>query len=174
MSPTKVRLGDEKPRGWSGNSTFDDVDGLYASDARRVGLGHNHTTDARTGDKTAALHELGHVLDDAYSHASSNDPELVAIIDGMQDGRALGPYFTHEANPTGYRSELFAQAHFGWAEGRAQKLKKDDLNRFVRSKLGAGLSSVPDVDGLIKWFDAAEARLTKKYRAVQDHLEGVQ
>jgi hypothetical protein len=158
------------PRGW-GAQTFNAVDGLYSPVDRRLGLGHNATTDRRpAADRVFALHELGHVLDDALGNVSTT-PDVLAILTRMQDGRALSPYFTAEGNRSGYASELFAEMFRGWALGRFQKLSDDEVNRLIRLKIGAGLRSVGEVKEMIDWFDRREKEMARTYSAQQDAFE---
>jgi hypothetical protein len=151
--------------------TFNAVDGLYSPVDRRLGLGHNATTDRRpAADRVFALHELGHVLDDALGNVSTT-PDVLAILTRMQDGRALSPYFTAEGNRSGYASELFAEMFRGWALGRFQKLSDDEVNRLIRLKIGAGLRSVGEVKEMIDWFDRREKEMARTYSAQQDAFE---
>lgn len=160
------------PRGWSADSTFAAVDGLYAPKSRRIGLGHNATTDRRAaGEKSAALHEIGHALDAAFVEAS-NSGVFLQLANQMQVDQVLDPYYSAEANPDGYRSEMYAQAFGAWAKGRAEGLSRGDLNRSIRWDLGTSMRAIPKVDAMIQYFDDVERELKLRYRDDQDILDG--
>jgi hypothetical protein len=121
----------EQPRGWADGSTWMDVAGVYDPKRRVVGAGGGSV---RHGSASLVLHESGHALDEALGGRglASDSSEFRAVHERFELavrelGSVANPYYVKDGNPSGHRSEAWAEGFAAWARWR-----DEDPDRFAR------------------------------------------
>jgi hypothetical protein len=130
------------PRGWPPTLSWNDADGAYDKDHKRVLMGKAHP-DVAMGTKSLALHEAGHMIGDILGYDDA--PELIAFHKQLYPH--LPPYLQQEG-PGGKagRQEFFAEG-------------------IVRRAMGAEAKS-PEFKPFFDWIDSIlAAPVTKLAKA---------
>ena len=94
------------PRGWPPTKSWNDADGAYDKDHKRVLMGKAHP-DVAMGTKSLALHETGHMIGDILGY--DNSQELIKFHQELYP--LLDPY-SQQGGPGALagRQEFFAEA----------------------------------------------------------------
>lgn len=109
-------LAKEHPRGWSPNSTWEQVGGVYSPRRRVVAVAAR----GNDGSASVGLHEACHAVDDVLANRGSWNPRFRAMWQRVIDETdKQKPYFSPKHNPTGHDSEAFAESGAAYYRARA-------------------------------------------------------
>lgn len=140
----------ESGHGGSRTRRFDEVAGAHSPNDRVTAIGKGST-----GSHSLTLHETSHALDHALGGVQdlSDKASFVELLDAVKitGARGLNPYFTALNNPTGWRSELFAEAFSIWLDAHSQGFSA--TARAITKELGLGPGHLHIGQGLADWFD---------------------
>lgn len=150
-------LRDVQPRGYAKGKTWADSGGAFSPNNRRVLVGDP----AASGSASTMLHEGSHALDRAYQDIIgtakaravqiTDRPEFRKAVDDFQkkDGVTFRAYYSHDGNPTGYRSEIWAEG--GASISKARMLGKDPVLA-VQNGLGIRHTNTAKAREAAEWF----------------------
>jgi len=157
----------ESGHGRSSTRLWDEVPGVHSPRDRVTAVGNG-----AHGSHSVARHEASHALDDALGRGQrpltdltgeGSFQELLDTLD-LDSVRPMNPYYTALSNPTGWRSELFAEAFSTWLDARSKG--RVVASHEIAKQLGIRLGGVPTGSGvkvglaLGKWFETLMKDLT--------------
>jgi hypothetical protein len=165
------RLRGAAPRGYTEGKTFDDSAGLHDPVGRVIACnGQAH------GSEAAVVHEHGHATDSALGALDrtrpmpSDSPEWAELQEALSTATighgGLSPYYTQWGNPTGYRSESFAESYAAWSKSVSQHSDAERTTDLVLDALGVRPAGRTDADvikagrALVAYFVGLRARLS--------------
>lgn len=133
FSPQSRRLKGVQPRGWPEGSTFDEVAGVYMPSDRQLLIGtRSH------GCVSLSNHEFGHAVDHAMGQLSDNSSAFSLAATKITHSRVFSvtPYMSAVGNPTGWRSEFFAEGYGGWSMALKTAKNEGEMLYSVANSLG--------------------------------------
>lgn len=111
-----ANFGTQAPRGYPANSSQNNLPDVYDPNTNTVVLSTNPTQGQGSIDVT--LHETGHAFDADLGMASNSTAFVSAYnADAATFANDTDSYFNPQGNPTGYRSETFAESFAAFYSG---------------------------------------------------------
>jgi len=137
LSPESARLRGVRPRGYPEGETWDNVAGAYSPTSRQLLIGDENRNPH--GASSLANHEFGHALDDASDYnSSSKSPTFSRQATVLADSKTLdvNPYMHPDGNPSGWRSELYAEFFSSWSLSRRNAASETAMMYDIANSIG--------------------------------------